>query len=82
MSAAVALPDLTLRGVKVGPDKIDLRFWREGDQTRWEVLGQPGKVTVQQKAWLPWSIGVAGTTAKSGPRPARTSAERQAKGTR
>jgi glycogen debranching enzyme len=70
------LPGLTLQGVKVGPDRIDLRVWREGDQTRWEVLGQPGKVKVQQKAWLPWSIGVAAPAAKPEPQPARTPAER------
>jgi hypothetical protein len=56
------LPDLTLRGVKVGQDRIDLRFWREGEKTRWDVLNQPGKVKVQQKAWLPWSVGAAPAT--------------------
>jgi glycogen debranching enzyme len=65
------LPDLTLRGVKVGQDRIDLRFWREGGKTRWDVLNQPGKIKVQQKAWLPWSIGAV-PAAKPGAAPAAT----------
>jgi glycogen debranching enzyme len=69
------LPDLTLRGVKVGQDRIDLRFWREGDKTRWDVLNQVGKVKVQQKAWLPWSIGAA-PAKKPGQEEARIPTER------
>ncbi|HJT59572.1 MAG TPA: glycogen debranching N-terminal domain-containing protein [Ktedonobacteraceae bacterium] len=31
------LPEIELRRLRVGPCSIDLRFWREGDNTRWEV---------------------------------------------
>ncbi len=31
------LPDVTLQQLRVGPCLIDLRFWREGDRSRWEV---------------------------------------------
>ena len=31
------LPDLELQHLRVGPCSIDLRFWREGDSSRWEV---------------------------------------------
>ena len=48
------LPDLTLRGLKVGSGTLDLRFWREGNTTRWDVLSQTGNVTVEPKAWTPW----------------------------
>ena len=32
------LPDLTLIDLRVGQARFDLRFWRDGDATRWEVL--------------------------------------------
>jgi len=32
------LPDLTVMDLKIGEQKFDLRFWRVGDETRWEVL--------------------------------------------
>ncbi len=32
------LPDITLEGLRVGDCSLDLRFWREGDRSRWEVL--------------------------------------------
>ncbi len=32
------LPDLTLMDLTVGEQSFDLRFWREGDETRFEVL--------------------------------------------
>jgi hypothetical protein len=60
------LPDVTLRGLTVGKAMlgdltvgkatVDLRFWREDERTRWEVLAQEGELTVQQKSWLPWLL--------------------------
>jgi hypothetical protein len=36
------LPDLTARDLTVGKHKIDIRFWREGDETLFEVTkGDP-----------------------------------------
>ncbi len=32
------LPDLELHHLRVGPCSIDLRFWREGNLSRWDVL--------------------------------------------
>jgi glycogen debranching enzyme len=32
------LPDVELRQLRVGPCSLDIRFWREGEQTRWEVI--------------------------------------------
>lgn len=52
------IPDLTLKGLKVGSGSVDLRFWREGDKTRWEVVSQQGNIEVRQKAWEPWSVTV------------------------
>jgi len=52
------LPDLMLTGLKVGRSMFDLRFWREGDQTRWDVLGCQGDAAIQveRRPWQPWSI--------------------------
>ena len=43
------VPDLTLKGLRVGEGKVDLRFWREGERTRWEVLNQEGELEVKQE---------------------------------
>ncbi len=32
------LPDLEVSDLRIGEEKFDLRFWRDGEQTRWEVL--------------------------------------------
>ncbi|MDQ6857570.1 MAG: amylo-alpha-1,6-glucosidase [Chloroflexota bacterium] len=46
------LPDITLRGMRVGATRISLRFWREAARTRWEVL--EGDIAVSEAAWGPW----------------------------
>ncbi len=39
------LPDLEVSDLRVGEQKFDLRFWRDGEQTRWEVLkGDKGAI--------------------------------------
>jgi hypothetical protein len=36
------LPDLTVRDLRIGKHKFDMRFWREGEQTAFEVIkGDP-----------------------------------------
>ena len=36
------LPDLTVRDLRIGKHKLDIRFWREGEQTAFEVIkGDP-----------------------------------------
>jgi len=32
------LPDLTVMDLQVGNENFDLRFWRDGEKTRWEVM--------------------------------------------
>jgi glycogen debranching enzyme len=32
------LPDLTIRGLRVGKHKFDIRFWRDGERTEFQVL--------------------------------------------
>ncbi len=48
------LPELTLRGLAVGKAKVDLRFWLEGETTRWEASVEQGSLQVQKKSWGPW----------------------------
>jgi glycogen debranching enzyme len=48
------LPDVTLHGINVGTDVLDLRFWREGDRSRWDVVAQRRDVQVTEQAWQPW----------------------------
>jgi glycogen debranching enzyme len=50
------LPDITLRDLRVGLATISLRFWREGEGTRWEVLDQHGELTLVEQPWRPWHI--------------------------
>jgi len=38
------LPDLTVRNLRIGKHKLDVRFWREGEQTRFDVLKGDPKV--------------------------------------
>ncbi len=52
------LPDVTLRGLKIGRDRLDLRFWREGDRTRWEIVQQAGGIAVEERPWQPWRVEV------------------------
>jgi glycogen debranching enzyme len=40
------LPDITLRKLRVGKATIDLRFWRDDDTTRYEVLSVDGELSV------------------------------------
>ncbi len=42
------LPDITIRNLRVGKATIDLRFWREGDMTRYDVLSVDGELSVSE----------------------------------
>ncbi len=43
------LPDIELQHLRVGPCSLSLRFWREGNRSRWEVREmQADKETAQQ----------------------------------
>jgi glycogen debranching enzyme len=50
------LPDVSLRNLRVGKTRVDLRFWREGRRTRWDVLRQTGRIVVEEQPWGPWPI--------------------------
>jgi glycogen debranching enzyme len=50
------LPDLSLSGLRVGTGRLNLRFWREGETTRWEADTQSGDIRVEQRSWTPWKV--------------------------
>ena len=36
------MPDLTVRNLRIGKHQLDIRFWREGERTAFEVIkGDP-----------------------------------------
>jgi glycogen debranching enzyme len=45
----VWLPDIQLTNIAVGDATVDLRFWREDDQTQWRVIQQTGDLTVSTR---------------------------------
>jgi glycogen debranching enzyme len=48
------LPEITLRGLRVGASKLTLRFWREGEKTHWEPTAIDGRIEIGQRSWRPW----------------------------
>ena len=44
------LPEVTLRGIAVGAASVDVRFFREGETSRWEMLGGSGDALVEERA--------------------------------
>jgi hypothetical protein len=43
------LPDLTLLDLRLGTELFDIRFWHDGDETRFEVLrGDPEAVQARR----------------------------------
>jgi glycogen debranching enzyme len=43
------LPEITLKKLRVGHARADLRFWREGAKTRWETLALDGELAVKER---------------------------------
>lgn len=52
------LPDLQLTGLAVAGTRLSLRFWREGNRSRWAVLDQQGRpeIRVCEEPWQPWQL--------------------------
>jgi glycogen debranching enzyme len=50
------LPEITLHGLRVGRARVDLRFWRDGERSRWAAEIREGTIAVQEDAWRPWSL--------------------------
>jgi glycogen debranching enzyme len=52
------LSDVTLRGLRIGRTRVDLRFWREGRRTRWDVARHTGGIVVEEQPWQPWAAAL------------------------
>jgi glycogen debranching enzyme len=50
------LPDLTIRDLRIGRNKFDIRFWREGERTEFEVLD--GNADIVERCDLPQKIAL------------------------
>jgi len=50
------LPDISLNGLRVGRATVDLKFWREGERTRWDATVKRGSVQVEERPWQPWQV--------------------------
>jgi glycogen debranching enzyme len=52
------LPELALGGLAVGDTRLTLRFWREGERSRWDVVAQWGgpEIAVLEEPWGPWRL--------------------------
>ena len=50
------LPEISLRDLHVGRARVDIRFWREGDRSRWVADVREGTIAVQEEAWRPWNV--------------------------
>jgi hypothetical protein len=49
------LPSVTLSGLRVGAATTTLRFWREGEQTRWEPTAVDGRLEILSRPCDPWT---------------------------
>jgi glycogen debranching enzyme len=47
------LPDITLLDLRLGQHRLDLRFWSDGDETRFEVLRGPARIVERQPFYPP-----------------------------
>lgn len=50
------LPDITLRQISIGNASVDLKFWREGEETRWDATVQSGEIEVIRRSWHPHEV--------------------------
>src|SRR5262245_2269326 len=48
------LPEISLHGLAVGRSRVDLRFWRERDRSRWDAEVREGAIDVREETWLSW----------------------------
>ncbi len=47
------LPDITVHNLRVGSATVALRFWREGERSRYEILSAAGSIRVTERPTLP-----------------------------
>jgi glycogen debranching enzyme len=48
------LPNVMLSGLRIGPSTVRLRFWRDGEETRWEPTSIEGRIDIEERRCRPW----------------------------
>jgi glycogen debranching enzyme len=71
------LPDLTLRGLRVGHCRLNLQFWRDGERTRWDAEFEEGQIELRESPWRPWLAGHGAADHGASPAPDRALSEVQ-----
>jgi glycogen debranching enzyme len=49
------LQDVTLSGLRIGASTLRLRFWRDGEETRWEATHVDGRINIEERRCRPWT---------------------------
>jgi hypothetical protein len=44
---------VTLHGLALGNAKVDIRFWAERGETKWEPSVREGDLLIEQRVWEP-----------------------------
>jgi glycogen debranching enzyme len=57
------LPDLTVHDLRIGKHMLDIRFWREGEETLFDVIKGDRDLVEHGEGPLPWATAGAGGTA-------------------
>lgn len=50
------ISDLTLHSLEIGNARVELHFWRENEQTRWDASILSGDIEIKEKTWQPWNV--------------------------
>jgi glycogen debranching enzyme len=50
------LPDVTLTDLRLGQERFEIRFWRDGDDTNFEVLKGRKDAVMRMSAALTWNV--------------------------
>ena len=74
------LPDLTVRNLRIGKHRLDIRFWTEGEQTAFEVI--KGDPKVVERCDIASKIAQLKTAADSPPRTQPPAKRRGKRGSR
>lgn len=72
------LPEVRLSNLRIGKARLDLRFWREGPATRWEVAGQEGDIEVVHEPMRPWDVTASAPAPQRTPQPPADQMEEEA----
>ena len=56
------LPDVTLTDLRLGQERFEIRFWRDGNDTNFEVLKGRKDAVMRMSAALAWNVAGSEST--------------------